>query len=40
MRFHGQGISRIRDGVRIDEPLLVGERDGSTWSPDVDFRIG
>ena len=40
VRFHGQGIRRLSDGVRIPEPLLVGEGDGISYLPDVDFRIG
>jgi predicted TIM-barrel fold metal-dependent hydrolase len=40
VRFHRQGIRRTRDDARISEPLLLGERDGITWLPDVDFRIG
>ena len=40
VRFHGQGIRRLSDGVRIPEQLLVGEGDGISYLPDVDFRIG
>lgn len=40
VRFHRQGIRRARDDARISEPLLLGEKDGITWLPDVDFRIG
>ena len=38
-RFRG-GIRRRRDNAPIDTPLLVGERDGISWLPQVDFRIG
>jgi len=40
VRFHAQGIRRARDGARVSEPLLVGEGDGISSLPDVDFRIG
>lgn len=40
VRFHRQGIRRTRDGMKIDEPVLAGERDGISFQPDVDFRIG
>ncbi len=40
VRFHNQGIRRTRDNARITEPVLAGEKDGISWLPDVDFRIG
>ena len=40
VRFHGQGIRRTRDNAVVAERLLVGERDGVSWQPDVDFRFG
>ena len=40
VRFHGQGIRRVRDDVRIEEKLLAGEQDGISWLPEVDFRVG
>ena len=40
VRFHRQGIQRARDDARVSEPLLLGERDGISWLPKVDFRIG
>ena len=35
-----EAIRRRRDNALIDEPLLVGEGDGVSWLPQVDFRIG
>ena len=40
VRFHAQGMRRKRDNTRVTEPLLAGERDGISWLPQVDFRIG
>ena len=40
VRFHRQGIQRARDDARVSESLLLGERDGISWLPEVDFRIG
>ena len=40
VRFHKQGLRRTRDHERIEEPVLAGERDGISWQPKVDFRIG
>ncbi len=40
VRFHGQGIRRSRDGARVPAPLLVGDGEGISWLPEVDFRIG
>lgn len=40
VRFHRQGIRRMRDNFRIEDQLLVGEQDGVSFQPDVDFRIG
>ena len=40
VRFHGQGVTRKRDNVRISEHILAGEKDGISWQPDVKFRIG
>jgi len=40
VRFHGQGVTRKRDNVRIKEHILAGEKDGISWQPDVNFRIG
>ena len=40
VRLHPQGIRRRRDNVRVADPLLAGERDGASWLPKVDFRIG
>ena len=40
VRFHGQGVRRVRDHVRIPQAVLAGEKDGISWQPDVDFRIG
>ena len=40
VRFHRQGIRRARDHARVEEPLLVGEKDGVSWLPKVNFRIG
>jgi len=40
VRFHGQGVTRKRDNVRIEEHILAGEQDGISWQPDVNFRIG
>jgi len=40
VRFHKQGIRRMRDDVRIAEQLLVGVDDGVSYIPDLDFRIG
>ena len=39
-RVHAQGIRRTRDNAPVERPLLAGERDGVTWLPQVDFRIG
>ena len=39
-RVHAQGIRRTRDNATVDEPLLAGEREGVSWLPQVDFRIG
>lgn len=39
LRFHAQGIRRLRDNARVDEPLLVGDGDGISWLPEVNFRI-
>ena len=40
VRFHRQGIRRTRDDALMDTPLLAGEKDGVSFQPDVDFRIG
>ncbi len=40
VRFHTQGVRRKRDNVTIDGSPLAGERDGISWVPQVDFRIG
>lgn len=40
VRFHGQGIRRTRDNAVVTKPILVGEKDGVSWQPDVDFRFG
>ena len=40
VRYHGQAIRRARDSARINEPLLAGEKDGISWQPKLDFRIG
>ena len=40
VRFHGQGVRRQRDNVMVPKPLLAGERDGISWQPDRNFRIG
>ena len=40
VRFHGQGIRRARDHSVVNEPILVGEKDGISWQPDVGFRFG
>ena len=40
VRFHGQGMRRKRDNTRIAESPLAGEREGLSWQPQVDFRIG
>ena len=39
VRFHGQGVTRKRDNVRISEHILAGEKDGISWQPDVNFRV-
>ena len=33
------GVTRVRDNVQIDETLMLGEADGESWMPHVDFRI-
>ena len=40
VRLHGQGVRRKRDDVRVPVPLLAGDKDGISWQPDRDFRIG
>ena len=40
VRFHGQGIRRTRDDMPVEAYLLAGEKDGVSFQPDVDFRIG
>ena len=39
-RYHSQAIRRTRDNATIDKPLLAAEKDGISWQPQVDFRIG
>ena len=33
------GVFRIRDNVQLHEALMLGEADGESWMPHVDFRI-
>ena len=40
VRFGSRGIRKVRDGAPLEEPVLVGEGDGLSWLPKVDFRIG
>lgn len=40
VRFHGQGIRSSTDGTRVSKPMLVGDNDGISFLPDVNFRIG
>ena len=40
VRLHSQGIRRQQDNALITEPLLAGKRDGISWQPQVNFRIG
>jgi hypothetical protein len=41
VRFPGPGgYRRVRDNAPFREPVMVGEQDGISWSPDVNFRIG
>ena len=40
VRFHGQGVRRTRDHSVVSEPVLVGEKDGISWQPDVGIRFG
>ncbi len=40
VRFHSQGIRRVRDGAQVESPLLAGEKDGISFIPDLNFRIG
>ena len=40
VRFGGRGFRRVRDNALLDEPVLLGDGDGVSWLPEVDFRIG
>ena len=41
LRFPGPGgYRRVRDNEPFTEPVLLGDGDGVSWLPDVDFRIG
>ena len=41
IRFAGAtDIRRTRDDAPVGEPVLVGDGDGISWLPDVNFRIG
>ena len=34
------GVFRIRDNVQVHEALMLGDADGESWMPHMDFRIG
>ena len=41
VRFPGPGgYRRVRDNAPFMKPVMVGEGDGVSWNPDVNFRIG
>ena len=41
IRFAGAtDIRRTRDDAPVGDPVLVGDGDGISWLPDVNFRIG
>ena len=41
VRFPGPGgYRRVRDNEPLLDPIMVSERDGISWSPELNFRIG